>query len=171
MPLLALGGCGAAGSVQYGVSGDLRYPGLSCAPFARVLTGVDLHGDADSWWSAAEGRYARIHSPVVGSILVLQAVGRLPYGHVAVVSGMHDPRSIDVIQANWVPGELERDQPVVDVSPDNDWTLVRVWYAPAGVLGAHAYPAYGFIVPDLPASHDTLARAAPAAAERAASGG
>jgi surface antigen len=132
---------------------------------------VDLHGDADSWWAQADGRYARVSAPVVGSILVFQAEGRLPYGHVSVVSRVDVARSIAVIQANWVPGELDQDQPVIDVSRDNDWTLVRVWYPPVGAMGAHAYPAYGFIVPDLPAGHDALARAAPGAAQRAAAGG
>ena len=130
-----------------------------------------LRGDADSWWWQADGRYARSHAPQAGAILVLRAGGRLPSGHVSVVSRVLGSRSIEVIQANWVPGELERDQPVVDVSADNDWTLVRVWYPPIAAMGSHAYPAYGFIVPSSPAGHDALAADAAAAAERSLTGG
>ncbi len=166
--LCTLSGCAA---IERGASGDPRYAGLSCAPFARALTGVVLSGGAASWWAQADGRYARSHAPETGAILVLRAEGRLPSGHVSVVSRVLGTREIDVIQANWVPGELERDQPVIDVSADNDWTLVRVWYPPIGALGSHSYPAYGFIVPPEPAGHDALAGAAASAAERALSGG
>lgn len=166
LSLAVLSGCaGGEGT------GDPHYTGISCAPFARALTGVALHGAADSWWWEADGRYARVHAPQIGAILVLRASGRLPSGHVSVVSRVLDSRSIDVIQANWVPGELERDQPVIDISPDNDWTLVRVWYPPIHAMGSHAYPAYGFILPPWPANHDSLDASAGAAAERAVSGG
>lgn len=166
--LAALAGCAGAGGSG---SGDARYAGISCAPFARALTGVQLHGAAGSWWAQADGRYARVHTPQTGAILVLRAGGRLPSGHVSVVSRVRDARSIEVIQANWVPGELERDQPVIDVSPDNDWTLVRVWYPPIRAMGSHAYPAYGFILPPRPESHEALDASAAGAAERAVSGG
>ena len=42
------------------------------------------------------------------------------------------------------------DQPVIDVSPGNDWTQLRVWYPPARVVGSTVFPAYGFIYRDLP---------------------
>ncbi len=163
-----LAGCAGAGR---GGSGDPRYAGLSCAPFARALTGIDLHGSAASWWRQADGRYARAQTPEIGGVLVLRASDRLPSGHVSVVSRVLDARSIEVIQANWAPGELERDQPVIDVSPANDWSVVRVWYAPIAAMGSSAYPAYGFILPATAFDHDTLARAAVPAAERAARGG
>jgi hypothetical protein len=35
----------------------------------------------------------------------------------------------------------------VDVSADNDWTEVRVWWAPSGQLGTTVYPTYGFVGP------------------------
>jgi len=34
---------------------------------------------------------------------------------------------------------------VLDVSPGNDWSLVRVWYPRVGDYGATSYPSYGFI--------------------------
>ena len=47
-----------------------------------------------------------------------------------------------------LPHRVEHDQPVVDVSPCNDWTQVRVWYEPAHALGRTVYPTYGFILPN-----------------------
>lgn len=164
--LLPLAACGTSGS---GSSGT-RMAGLSCAPFARELTGVSLRGDAASWWSQASGRYARQHSPEVGSILVFRSEGRLPSGHVSVVSRIVGEREIEVIQANWTPRTLERDRPVIDVSPRGDWTLVRVWWAPIDAMGSHAYPTYGFVVPARLLGHDALATGADAAAARAAGG-
>jgi hypothetical protein len=63
-----------------------------------------------------------------------------------------------------VPNELDQDQLVVDVSERNDWSEVRVWYPPTATLGIHTYPAYGFILPPRPATHDELAEAAQPAA-------
>ncbi len=165
--LLPLAAC-AGGSGTGG--GGARIAGLSCAPFARELTHVSLRGDAGSWWAQSDGRYARQHTPQVGSILVFRPEGRLRSGHVSVVSQVRGEREIAVIQANWSPRTLERDRPVIDVSPRGDWTLVRVWWEPIGAMGSHIYPTYGFIVPSRPLGHDALAGGADAAAARAAGG-
>ena len=168
--LLLLAGCGSGPQTGPNLAAAYSYPGISCAPFARELTGMALSGDAADWWGEASGRYARTRTPVVGGVLVFRRTSRLPYGHVSVVSQVLGERSIHVIQANWVPGELDEDQLVIDVSPYNDWTEVRVWYPPINRLGTHIYPAYGFILPPTPLGHDALAeRAEPAA--RAATGG
>ena len=45
------------------------------------------------------------------------------------------------------PRESARDQAVADVSPGNDWSIVKVWYPPSGALGATPFPAYGFVHP------------------------
>ncbi len=141
-------------------AGGRSHATLSCAPFARALTGLQLRGDAAGWWDAAAGRYDRVATPEVGSVLVFRRGARLPSGHVSVVSRLRGPRRIDVIGANWVPGEVERDQPVIDVSETNDWSLVRVWYPPSRQMGSHAYRTYGFILPPAPLGHDALASAA-----------
>ena len=170
LPLLAatLSAC-ASSSPRIGpnLAAASRHPGLTCAPFARELSGIALYGDADTWWDGAAGRYARGSQPTVGSVLVLRRSGRLPSGHVAVVSRVLTPRQIQVIEANWVPGELDEDQLVVDVSDRNDWTAVRVWYPPINQLGSYAYPAFGFILPPQPATHEELARATEPAARYA----
>ena len=101
---------------------------------------------------------------------VFRRGARLPSGHVSVVSRVLDARHIHVIQANWVRDELDEDQLIVDVSPHNDWTAVRVWYPPADQMGTHEYATFGFILPPAPLGHDALAaRAEPAA--RAVTGG
>ena len=73
-------------------------------------------------------------------------------GHVAAVSKIVDSRTLLIRHANWSPingrrGQIENDVKVVDVSPDNDWSAVRVWYAPLGQLGGTHWPVEGFIYP------------------------
>jgi hypothetical protein len=72
-------------------------------------------------------------------------------------------RQILVTHANWVRDRLTADQPVVDVSPGNDWSLVRVWWPPTGQFGVTSYPAYGFLLPDRTVSPDEVAAATPRA--------
>jgi CHAP domain len=167
--ILSLAACAGSPRTGPNLAATRVYAGLSCAPFARALTGLALSGDAADWWDAADGRYARASTPAVGAVLVFRRTARLHAGHVSVVSAVLDARHIHVIQANWMPGELDVDQLVVDVSIGNDWTMVRVWYPPGDQLGSHAYPTYGFIVSPFPRNHDTLTRAAWPAA-RATSG-
>ena len=129
LPLLclALAACGG-GRIQPTM---LAVPAsVECAPFARALTGVSLSGAAADWWRQAEGRYARTQRPEVGSVLVFRRSGRLPNGHVAVVSQVLSQRRIMVTQANWVHHRITVDQPVVDMSRDGDWSTVRVWWPP-----------------------------------------
>jgi surface antigen len=169
---LSLAACGGSPRPHTGpnLAAAHSYGGLTCAPFARELTGLQLSGDAADWWGQASGRYARVSRPEVGGVLVFRRSSRLPYGHVSVVSRVLDDRHIHVIQANWMPDELDEDQLVVDVSQGNDWSEVRVWYPPADQIGSHAYATFGFIVPPRPFGHDALAgRAEPAA--RAVTGG
>lgn len=163
--LCALSACGSSGPTGGARLGD--YVGgsvpIECAPFARALTGVQLGGAADDWWGEAAGRYQRTATPEVGGILVLRRSDRLPYGHVAVVTRVLSSRQVLVSQANWVHHRVSQDQPVVDVSARNDWSLVRVWWPPVDQMGTADYPARGFILPGHPASHDELIAATPRA--------
>jgi surface antigen len=169
--LLLAGGLSACASSHPVVGPNLaaasRHPGITCAPFARELSGIALYGDAYTWWAAAAGRYGRSAQPEIGAVLVLRRSSRLPAGHVAVVSRVLAPRQVLVIQANWVPDELTEDQLAIDVSPHNDWTEVRMWWPPTDTLGGHAYLAYGFILPPTPTTHEALRRAAHPAAKLA----
>lgn len=124
-----------------------------CAPFARLASGIQIFGNAGTWWNQAEDRYERGNTPEAGAVLVFKASGRMRVGHVAMVTGMVDSRTVTVTHANWSPingsrGQVEEDVQVVDVSPNNDWTEVRVWYAPIGEIGTGSHPTYGFVYPD-----------------------
>lgn len=121
---------------------------LTCVPYARDISGIDLSGNAYSWWREANGVYPRSHHPRVGAVLVFKAHGPMVDGHVAVVTGIRSSREILVSQANWLPGRIEHGVPVVDVSRRNNWSDVRVWYAPAHALGITIYPTYGFVYPN-----------------------
>jgi surface antigen len=114
------------------------------------VTGVHLDGNAASWWPHAEGRYERGNQPSIGAILVFKPFAGMRVGHVAVVSRVVGPREVLVDQANWVRGRVTKSMSVVDASPANDWTSVKVQFA-----GTHGRPnpTYGFIYPKvLPAN-------------------
>lgn len=119
---------------------------LQCVPFARRLSGVEIYGNANTWWAQAAGRYPRSSQPAFGSVFVLQGYRTSARGHVAVVTHIESRRLIRVDQANWLNGgEISRSVPVLDVSPNNDWTEVRVWHIPGGHWGGRIYSAEGFI--------------------------
>ena len=120
---------------------------ISCVPYARAVSGITLRGDAHTWWKAAENKYVRTHRPVKGAVMVMSKTPRLPRGHVAVVSSVLSERKVLLDHANWLNrGQIHKDILAVDVSPKNDWSLVRVWYQPTKSLGLHAYKVSGFIL-------------------------
>jgi hypothetical protein len=119
---------------------------LQCVPYARAHSGIDLHGNAATWWDQAEGTYARGQSPRAGSVLVFKASGAMRVGHVAVVDKIVDERHVVLNHANWSrPGMIETSAMAEDVSANGDWSSVRVWYSPTQSLGLRASPAFGFI--------------------------
>lgn len=141
--LLALGLAGAAATPAAAV--------LQCAPYARAQSGIEIRGNAGTWWAQAEGRYNRGAEPRVGAVLAFQPSRAMPIGHVAVVAEIVDERTIYLNHANWSgPGRIERRALAVDVSPNGDWSEVRVWYAPQRSLGLRANPTAGFIYNEAP---------------------
>lgn len=125
---------------------------LQCAPYARQISGIQLFGRAADWWSQAEGRYERGEEPRVGAVLAFSSSRAMPAGHVAMVSKVLGPREVLLTHANWsYRGGIERDVRAIDVSANNDWSAVKVWYAPIGDLGLRPNPARGFIYPQAPA--------------------
>jgi CHAP domain-containing protein len=121
---------------------------LECVPYARARSGLKIYGDASTWWDAAAGKYKRGNAPLLGSVLVLTGYAGPHRGHLAVVTAMDSDREIRVDHANWLnDGAIYRDDPVVDVSPDNDWSEVRVWNARAHAWGVRTYLVQGFIGP------------------------
>ena len=143
-----------------------------CAPYARVISGIAIHGNANTWWSQAAGRYARGHAPRVGAVLAFAATGRMRLGHVAMVSEVVSDREVLLTHANWSHrGGVETNVRAVDVSADGDWSMVKVWYGPNGGLGTSAYPTRGFIYADHAAPVDGAdAPIAPLALARAETG-
>jgi len=144
----------------------LDYQG-QCVPFARQASGIQIYGDAWTWWDQAKGRYARGSKPRVGAVLAFARSSKLRLGHVAVVSRIVDDRVLMITHANWSRfngerGHPERDVTLFDVSPGGDWTLVKVWYRDRNGLGSSVYPAHGFIygTPD-PAAGKAVRRASP----------
>lgn len=117
-----------------------------CAPYARMISGIDIYGNAGTWWGQAEGRYERGATPAIGGVMVMKPHGRMRVGHVAMVSGVVSPREITVTHANWSRrGGVERNVRVVDVSAAGDWSQVKVWHASVGDVGTTTYPNFGFV--------------------------
>lgn len=125
---------------------------LQCVPFARAESGVEIRGNAGTWWAQAAGQYERGDEPREGAVMAFAGSRGMPIGHVAVVKKIVGDREILIDHANWSPingrrGQIERGVRVVDVSKAGDWSMVRVWYAPIGDLGLRANPVQGFIYP------------------------
>jgi len=125
-------------------SAEYRHSYLQCVPYAREISHIDLTGDAFLWWAEAAGRYARGSTPQEGAVLNFRAIGRMPLGHVAVVTDVIDSRTILTTQANWIRGTITNDVTMQDVSPNNDWSEVEVELGDSSKWGA-PYPTYGFI--------------------------
>lgn len=121
---------------------------LWCVPYARDVSHINLSGDAFLWWAEAAGRYDRGERPEPGAVLNFRSSARIPMGHVAVVAQVVNSREILVDQANWVPDQVSRDVPVIDVSPNNNWSEVQVAIGDSR-FGA-TYPTYGFIYDQQP---------------------
>jgi surface antigen len=125
-----------------------RGGGLQCVPYARNASGIEIKGNAWTWWDNATGTYQRGSKPESGAVLTFRSTSHMRLGHVAVVTQVVNPRMVLIDHANWwgpgAHGGVARAIPVVDVSENNDWTAVRVGLDRAGDFGS-IYPTYGFI--------------------------
>jgi surface antigen len=124
-----------------------------CVPFARLVSGIQIFGDAYTWWRQAIGKYDVGFQPKAGAVLCFKPTERMRLGHVAVVSEVLTDRIVQITHANWSPiegsrGKVEKDVTLVDVSPEGNWSEVKVWYDPSRDLGGSTYPTYGFIYQD-----------------------
>lgn len=119
---------------------------LQCVPFARTESGVEIYGNANTWWRQAQDRYETAAAPSEGAVLVLHGYATSARGHVAVVKEIVSPRLIVVDHANWLnAGEVTRNVPIMDVSEAGDWSQVRVWHVPGRHWGGRVYRVQGFI--------------------------
>lgn len=162
------------------ISGAVADTYWQCVPFARLISGVQIYGDAWTWWRQAVGKYDTGATPKAGAVLCFKPTGKMRLGHVAVVSQVLTDRVIQITHANWsriggTRGQIEKDVTVIDVSPAGDWSQVKVWYDPVRDLGSSVYPTHGFIYQDasatrVAASHlNTAQNTAIAVAQGAAS--
>ena len=124
-----------------------------CVPFARLVSGIQIFGDAYTWWRQAIGKYETGFQPKSGAVLCFKPTARMKLGHVAVVSQVLTDRIVQITHANWSPiegsrGKVEKDVTLVDVSAQGDWSQVKVWYDPNRDLGGSTYSTEGFIYPD-----------------------
>ena len=147
-----LGSLLVAATLAFSAGGAAKAdPYWQCVTFARMFSGIQIFGDAWTWWSqASSGQYPTGFTPKSGAVLVFRPNGPMTRGHVAVVSQVLTDRVIQITHANWSlidgsRGQVEKDVTVVDVSPQGDWSRVKVWYDPIRDLGTTTYPTYGFI--------------------------
>lgn len=131
-------------------TGSIASGGISCVPYARMVSGLQITGDGGDWWHNASGLYARGQRPEPGSVFTFRRSGGMTRGHVAVVERVLGPRHILIDHANWAGpgirrGSVMRNVHVIDVSENNDWSAVRVQVGhDAGSFG-RTYATYGFI--------------------------
>lgn len=140
-----------------------RSYGISCVPYARAVTGMGIKGNAKDWWGNAAGTYARGRNPESGAVMSFQDTPGMRLGHVAVVTRVLDPRTVEIDHANWrgpgaSKGGVFKSIPVRDVSANNDWSQVRVGLGHSGDFGNTVYPTNGFIY-DRPDNGSMLASA------------
>lgn len=120
-----------------------------CAPFARMISGIKIFGNAGTWWAQAAGKFARGAVPKAGSVMSFMPTQKMRIGHVAMVSKVLGAREVLLTHANWSNrGRVETNVRAIDVSVAGDWSRVRVWYAGNGDLGTSTYPVNGFIYAD-----------------------
>jgi hypothetical protein len=124
-------------------------PPMSCVPFARARSGINVQGDAHLWWNAAAAAgYHGSSRPEPGGVIVIRIGQSGERGHVAFVKRVSASREIYVDHANWHGrNEVAVDVPIIDVSPNNDWSQVRVFWVDSGQMGARTYSVEGFIGP------------------------
>ena len=107
-----------------------------CAPYARMISGIEIRGNANTWWGQAAGRYARGHAPKVGAVLAFASTGRMRLGHVAMVSEVISDRDALPTLAHWPRcGRAERDVRAIDTSEKGNRTRGMVWFVPRRGLG------------------------------------
>lgn len=124
---------------------------LQCVPYARDVSGIEIHGNAHTWWKQADGVYRRGTTPLQDAVMVFRSTSAMPYGHVAVVHEIVDARHVLLDHANWSrPGMIEHQALAEDVSEAGDWSEVRVWFEPIHALGGRTNPVFGFIYNSTP---------------------
>lgn len=124
--------------------------GISCVPYARAVTGMQVTGNGGDWWGNAAGLYDRGARPESGAVMAFRANRGMSRGHVAVVRQVLNAREVLIDHANWGGpgirrGSVMQNVTVVDVSDRNDWSAVKVQSGYSKEAFGRTYPTYGFI--------------------------
>src|SRR3546814_1462636 len=76
---------------------------LQCVPFARAETGIEIYGNAKTWWAQAAGDYDRGQEPREGAVMAFAGARGMPLGPVAGVEKIVGDGEILVSPCNWLP--------------------------------------------------------------------
>src|SRR5437762_2564111 len=94
---ILLGSLAAAAMMSLApTTGALADTYWQCVPFARLISGIQIFGDAYTWWKQALGRYETGFTPRAGAVLCFKPTERMKLGHVAVVSQVLTDRIIQI---------------------------------------------------------------------------
>ncbi len=115
-----------------------------CVPFARTLSGIELRGNAETWFAVPRASTTAGQSPRWARSWCSAARASC---HGACGGGVADRvgREILIDHANWKRNQISLKMSVIDISDANDWSLVKVAYDP-GQFG-RPYPISGFVYP------------------------
>lgn len=121
-----------------------------CVPFARRASGIEIYGDAHTWWYKSD-KSKRRKRPKAGAVMVLSKTRRLSRGHLAVVKEIVNKREINVTHTNWGHNHDTRrvvyeSMRVKDVSHAGDWSSAIFWNKHTNNFGS-PYKVSGFILP------------------------
>lgn len=132
-----------------------------CVAYVHAHSAFRIQANAHLWWARAAGIHARGSVPEAGSVLSFRSVRGMPLGHVALVSRVVDEREIEIDHNNWLGVGPVRGASVIDVSPRNDWTAVRVANRAGAKVYGRVYPTDGFIHARAPGSEPPMVAARP----------
>ncbi len=117
-----------------------------CVPYARSRSGIQISGDAYTWWGKAKSKGSK---PYVGAVMSMPKQGGGPLGqsgHVAFVARVISSTEIIIDHANW-DGQETRHLGVKVRDVSGNWTSVNIENTPGSGYGPSAYTIDGFIYP------------------------
>lgn len=148
--ILLLAACGGGSFNTRNAKGYYASEGQQCVPYAREVSGIQIRGDAYTWWNqVSDSRKSRM--PRRGAVMVLAKTRRLSLGHLAVVKRVLNRNEIEVTHTNWGSDSSERRivyeaMRVKDVSAVGDWSSAVFWNPHTNAYGS-PYKVSGFILP------------------------
>ena len=124
---------------------------IQCVEYARSRSGIQIYGDAWTWWGATHDKGS---VPYAGSVMVWpKSTGVGNYGHVAYVSKVVSSNTVIIDHANWntstgaVDGKSYTNITVQDTSGGN-WTSVKLQKTTSGgtvTSWTSSVPLNGFV--------------------------